>query len=308
MFRAIGLVMSCVLLAGAWTPAAAAPKPAEEAHYAPVTDLAPFQAMLATCAKRFEGAAPSYGDVVRVEQIGVEDGVPLYHAHMAKKGRRAIFRGTTVPADGPCPIYFVGQASAGGYGDYLGDGRRLRAFVIPEYDGICASKACTAAVIVRDAKKAFYRVGTTGTLVCEQPTARTVKVFAGQDSLELTCNTPLGAADYRQQLLLFHATSAAFAPLLSVSKGAHTGEVGESDAGGQELCERDGAGFIKVVKAGEAPVLELFEPSDDPGEDDGPHGTLTRATWDAAKGRFVKGEAHPHTLPTWPKETCTPME
>jgi|GEM_PF-2898814 len=307
MRRTLALVVTLGTLSFGLGASAAEPTPPGATRYEAVKDLAPFQAMLSTCAKRLEVASP-YGDVVKVEQIGVQGATPLFHAHMAKRKRRAIFAGDAVTDDGPCPIYFVGRATAGAYGDYLGDGRRLRAFVIPEHDGTCASKACTAAVIVRDDKKVFHEVGTTGDLVCDSASAKTVKLFSGQDSLELRCDVPLGGGDREQWLLVFHATGRAFEPVLRLPLGVHTAEVGERDDGTSELCERDASGTLRVVSRGATPALEAFVPADDPGDGDGPRGALVRYTWSAAKRRFVKGDAEPHTLARWPEETCTAME
>lgn len=272
------------------------------APYPPVTDTAPFAQMLTTCKADWDDA-PDLGAIASVVQLGVQDGQPIFHAHMAKRAKQVIFVGTRATAD-PCPVFPIGRAAAGAYGDFLGDGRRLRAFVVMENAGLCASKACTAAVVVRDDKKNFLAVGWTEQ-VCDAPEAKRVRIFDDRDSLELRCHTSIGV-DTRHAVLLFHATGRAFAPILVAQLGVATNEGEPDDEGNVELCTTPPSGFMRVVKRGAAPVIEVFEPGDEAG--DVPTGNLVSYGYDAKLARFVAGNGQSHRLAAWPDPRCEPLE
>ena len=273
-----------------------------EAPYPAVTDTAPFAQMLAACNADWDDA-PDLGAIASIVQLGVQDGQPIFHAHMAKKAKQVLFVGTRATT-APCPVFPVGRAAAGAYGDFLGDGRRLRAFVVMENAGLCASKACTAAVVVRDDKKNFLAVGWTKQ-VCDAPEAKRVKIFDDRDSVELRCHTSIGV-DTRHSVLLFHATGQAFAPILTAQLGVETNEGEPDEEGNMELCKTPPSGFMKVVERGAAPVIEVFEPKNEAA--DVPTGELVRYRYDAKKGRFVAGARQAHRLAEWPDSRCEPLE
>lgn len=264
-------------------------------------DIAPLTKVIEACAARHEDP-PRYGVIQKAAQLGVQRGVPIFHVHLSEKQRQAIIIGNTLPDGDMCPIYWVGRASAGDSGNFLGDGRKLRAFVVPEYDEVCPGKRCTAVVIVRDKKKVFYRVGTTGETICDPASASTVKMFDGQDSLALVCESPSGGGDHETTLIVFHAGADSLLPLLVAPLGTR---VVEYDDESEEYCERPALGTWRVTRKVDAPMLEVFTPGDSQDvSEDGPQGQLVSWTWSAEDKVFVAGAATPHTASAWPKTVC----
>jgi hypothetical protein len=264
-------------------------------------EMAPLTKMIEACAARHEDP-PRYGVIQKAAQLGVQSGVPIFHVHMSEKQRQAIIVGDKVPDGEMCPIYWVGRASAGDSGNFLGDGRKLRAFVVPEYDQVCPAKRCTAVVIVRDEQKVFYRVGTTGQTVCDPATAKTAKVFDGQDSLALVCESPSGAGDHEATLVMFHAEADSLVPVLVAPLGTRTVEYDEES---EKYCERPALGTWRVAKKGAEPAIEVFSPDESQDlSEDGPQGQLVTWTWSARDKVFVAGAPTPHVAGAWPKTVC----
>ncbi len=209
---------------------------------------APAQSSRAELARRLDECQglPTGAKVTRYEEVG-EDVVHV----VARGGKRYL---VFPQADDGCEIYPVGRAAASASGAF-GKGTKLFALMRPR----CSGETCTVALALRG-KADLPVLALRTNLRCDAGlTLRTLKVFADHDSALATCRTRAGAG-YIEEQTLFDAVEDTLAQLASVPTGSSIVPSPAERRSG--ACASHPVGWLKVEKAGAAPLLRVLAVDD----------------------------------------------
>jgi hypothetical protein len=258
-----------------------------------------FRALIQGC---FEDASDGSGaNYVNARQLVLGPEHRVYVAQTVKPPGREVFR---IDNSGLCEHYLLSASTARAEGDFLADGRRLRASFVPrEGHTNWDDPRHDALVIIENAHGQVLRATTLPE--CDGAVAKTIQLFADRDALALDCAWVRNEMDSYESVLIMHASDDSLDMVASFDRGL--GEIdGADEPEAEEVCHRPGAGFWRITDTGKSPTLESFEPEDGFGQHEDIPGLLRQWRWDPAKKGFVPGSPTDYMRPIGPKSVCTP--
>lgn len=197
---------------------------------------------------RLEGCEglPARDRLARVEPVGSD----ALHAVTRSSERFLVFPS----GDGRgCDVYPIGRADARAHGKF-GKGGKVFALVRPQ----CAGGGCTVALAVRGSPERPLAALRTEADCSEGVALRTIKLFPGRDSIELTCRTSAGAG-WKERRLIVDVSADIFSVLYQLDTGSYIAVSPDEKKAG--ACPSRPVGSIRVEKVAARPLLRVVDPA-----------------------------------------------